>query len=104
GAVGWTLEECCPWQEAGVRDPETRRDSSALRSAAGAGRRDEELGGAQGTGRGSEYQEPRDAGGGPPDRIQDVRGNDPARRVRRRHRDALGSRVVRSGKRRRRGG
>ena len=80
--------------EAGVRDPEARREPPALRPAAGARRRDEELGGAEGA-------EPRpggeaagDAGGGPPDRVQRLRGHDPQGRVRRRDGDDLGPRHV----------
>ena len=75
-----------------LRHPEARRDAAALRPAARARRRDEELGG-------DARPEPRarrEAACRPcrrsSDRIQQVRGHHPERRIRRRHRDDLGSR------------
>src|SRR5262249_36614425 len=63
-------------REAGLRDPEARREPSALRSAARAGRRHEELGRAEGPKPRPGRQAAGYAGGGSPDRVQRLRGND----------------------------
>src|SRR6185295_18138914 len=80
-----------------VRDPETCGDAAALRPAARARRRDEELGGDARTEPGAGREAARRSGRGPPDRIQHVRGHDPDGAIRRRHRADLGPRALGAG-------
>ena len=81
-----------PARRSSLCDSEACRAAAALRFAARARRRDEELGGdarAESRSRRETSCRPRR---GPSDRIQHVRGHHPARRIWRRHRHDLGSR------------
>ncbi len=86
-----------------VRRAQARRSTAALRPAARARRRAQELGGAQGTEPRPRRQAPRRARRGPPARVRRLRGRHPQGPVRRRHRHGLGPRplVPRRGDRRR---
>ena len=80
-----------------LRHPEARRDAAALRPAARARRRDEELGGDARPEPRAGREAARRPGRGPSARIRRVRGHDPEGRVRRRHRDDLGPRHLDAG-------
>ncbi len=73
-----------------VRDPGAPRHRAALGPAPRARRRARQLGGAPRHPAFDEAEQPRDPDRGPPDGVRDLRGLDPARRVRRRHDDDLG--------------
>ena len=84
----------CPAQTAGpdLRRPEARRPSPPLGLPPGARGCALELGGAEGPVHGHARQAPRRPRRGPPARLRRVRGRDPGRQLRRRHRRAVGSR------------
>ena len=83
-----------PGEGQSVRHPEARRAPAALRPAARARRRDEELGGDARPEPRPGREAARGAGRGSSDRVQQVRGHHPAGRIWRRHRDDLGSRPL----------
>ena len=79
-----------------VRRSTPRRTAAALRPAARARRRARELGGAEGGSRAGRAAASGSARRGSPARLRRLRGRDPGRAVRRRHRRDLGSRHLRA--------
>ena len=79
-------------RRADLRHPEAPRPPPALRSAPADGRHAEELGGAGGAVPRSQGAALRQAGGGPPARLRQLRGPHSGRQLRRRHGDRLGPR------------
>ena len=77
-----------PWQP--LHRPEARRDAAALGFPAGDGRRPQELGSDARAEPRSSRQTPRSAHRGSSAELRDVRGDDSARRIWRRHGDAVG--------------